>query len=236
MGVKVRKPKRPGQVSSADVPDTGTRRTKDPTKLCGAQLRKRPGRYCRQPLGYKTPHVGSGRCYLHGGLTPIKTGMHSMIKHTRLKDLLTELEKTDQEVMDLEPEVKLMRAMVIDFINRYDDFVDQLETWYNAIDAGRSDQKLPPIPRKFPDLNDASQLIEGTSRIVERIHKITREGSITLDVFRTVMSRMGAVVAGCVADDRMLKKIEDGWQEILVDPKSFVRGNPQHVEPDELEN
>lgn len=208
-------------------PDKGVRKIKDPEKMCGAQLRKQPGRHCRLGKGYKTPHPGYGRCWLHGGLTPIKTGMHSAIKHGRLKDLLIELEQTDQQLMDLEPEVKLMRALVVDFVNRYDTFIDQLESWYNALDTQRANNSLPPVPRKFPDLDDASQLIEGTSRIVERIHKITREGSITLDVFRMLMSRMGTVVAAAIEDNATLQQIEKGWSEILVDPKSFIRGAPQ---------
>ena len=33
-------------------------------KRCGAQLRKRPGQYCRKP------GMENGRCKLHGGATP----------------------------------------------------------------------------------------------------------------------------------------------------------------------
>src|SRR6476661_5854129 len=145
---------------------------RDLKDCCGAQLRKKPGRYCRQPKGFKTPHPSEGRCWLHGGLTPIKSGLHSMIKHGRLKDLITQYEATGQQILDLEPEAKLMKAIIVDFVNRYDDFTDQLETWYNALDVKRSDSGLPPVPRKFPTLEDAASIIEALSRIVERIHKM----------------------------------------------------------------
>jgi hypothetical protein len=200
-----------------------TNKPRDPNTTCGAQLRKKPGRYCRQPKGYKTPHVGEGRCWLHGGLTPIKSGLHSMVKHGRLKDLISQYEATGQQILDLEPEAKLMKAIIVDFVNRYDDFTDQLETWYNAIDEDRRAEKLPPVPRKFPSLEDAASIIEVLSRIVERIHKMTRDGSITLDVFRTLMSSMGTVVASVIEDEEQLKKIEEGWSQIMVDPRSFIR-------------
>jgi hypothetical protein len=45
---------------------------KEVVKLCGS---RRPGqpesRICRHPAGYKTSHPGSGRCYLHGGASPM---------------------------------------------------------------------------------------------------------------------------------------------------------------------
>lgn len=38
------------------------------TEKCGA--RRRDGEPCRNPAGYKTAHVGIGRCHIHGGNTP----------------------------------------------------------------------------------------------------------------------------------------------------------------------
>lgn len=207
----------------------------DPETMCGAQMRRRmPGTWCQNPKGYKTPHLGEGRCWLHGGLSPIKHGLGSLITHGRLKDLLQKIKEQEHAIMDLTPEVDLMRAMVIDYVNRYDDFIDQLDTWYNALDEKQRKLNLPPIPRKYPDLEDAGQLLESITRMVERMHKIQREGSITLDVFRGVMSQMGMAVAKHCSDDRQLQKIEEEWSQIMVDPKSFVRGSGASVpNPDE---
>src|SRR5437763_3860755 len=45
---------------------------KEVVKLCGS---RRPGQQksqtCRHPAGYKTSRPGSGRCYLHGGASPM---------------------------------------------------------------------------------------------------------------------------------------------------------------------
>src|SRR6266566_5652650 len=45
---------------------------KEEVKLCGSRRPGRPKRQtCRHPAGYKTSHPGSGRCYLHGGASPM---------------------------------------------------------------------------------------------------------------------------------------------------------------------
>ena len=189
---------------------------------CGAQLRKRPGRFCQQRAGYKTPHVGEGKCYLHGGLTPIRTGRYSGITHTRLHHLMETLDQQDHNVLDLEPEAKLMRAMVIDYINRYDSFIEELHSWAVATQKARG-KGAPPPKLELLSLHDARDLVEGVSRIVEKIHKITSSGSLTLETFRRVMEQLGITVATHVADPEILRKIQTDWGAVIVDAKSFSR-------------
>ncbi len=201
-----------------------SKRPFDPAKHCGAQLRKKTrGRLCTHYKGAHTPHLGSGRCWLHGGLTPIKHGLCSLIKHDRLKDIIKQMEAAEIDLMDLTPEITIMRALVLDYVNRHDSFIDMLTTWYDAMDAQRAGEDLPPLPRTFPTIEDAASLVEAISRIIERMHKMQREGSITLDTFRGLMGQMGMIVAAQVPDERALAKIEDGWAKILVNPRSFVK-------------
>src|SRR4051794_26478174 len=40
----------------------------EPKKLCGAKKTKGEGT-CRNLAGHRTPHPGTGRCWLHGGNT-----------------------------------------------------------------------------------------------------------------------------------------------------------------------
>lgn len=214
-----------------------SKRVFDPAKHCGAQLRKKTrGRLCTHYKGANTPHVGAGRCWLHGGLTPIKHGLCSLIKHDRLKDLIKQMEAAGVDLMDLTPEITIMRALVLDYVNRHDDFIDMLTTWYDAMDTQRAGDDLPPLPRKFPTIEDAATLLEAISRIIERMHKMQREGSITLDVFRSLMGQMGMVVANHIADEKTLGKIEDGWASILVNPRSFVRDSGTKADPIEGED
>lgn len=70
-------------------------------KVCAAKLRKKDGRTCRQPAGYKTTHVGVGRCWLHGGLTPVKSGLYSKVLKAQYRDLIAEVAKhPDLHTMD----------------------------------------------------------------------------------------------------------------------------------------
>lgn len=56
--------------------------------VCGAKTRKKT--LCKNPAGFRTPHFGQGRCYLHGGLSTgprnqkgnknaVKTGFYETI-------------------------------------------------------------------------------------------------------------------------------------------------------------
>jgi hypothetical protein len=199
---------------------------------CGAQLRKKPGRYCQLRSGYKTPHLGEGKCYLHGGLTPIRTGRYSSITHTRLRHLMDALDQQDTNVLDLEPEAKLMRAMVIDYINRYDAFVDELHLWAAATQKARG-KGAPPPKLEILSLHDARDLVEGVSRIVEKIHKITASGAISLDTFRRVMEQMGLVVATHVSDPDTLRRIQADWGSVIIDAKSFARSNDAEADAED---
>lgn len=191
---------------------------KDPAKLCGAKLRKKD-RTCRQPAGYKTPHVGEGRCWLHGGLTPVKHGRYSKIKGGRIRTLLDELKEHDQNVMDLEPEAQMLRAMLIDYIERYEEINDALLDWHKEYQKAN---KSAPLPHRPLELHDAQNLVEGISRVVERIHKITSSGAIQLDAFRHLMSQMGAIVAQHVNDDDALQRIEADWMGLVVNPRNLA--------------
>lgn len=55
--------------------------------FCGARKHTGPGT-CRQPAGWGTTHDGVGRCKLHGGATPIKTGRYSTFRRETLFDLM----------------------------------------------------------------------------------------------------------------------------------------------------
>ena len=82
-----------------------------PPNICGAKTRK--GTMCKNPAGFRTPHLGRGRCYLHGGLStgPRKgTGAYEAI----WLDVLPEEEQelyhliiTDK-IIQLNQEIKLL--------------------------------------------------------------------------------------------------------------------------------
>jgi hypothetical protein len=94
---------------------------------CGAKTRS--GSPCRQIAGYKTDHVGQGRCNLHGGATPVIHGRYSSIERTRIKDLI-ELHVNDPDPLDTFPELAAARALFQDFIERYEKNSEALLAWH----------------------------------------------------------------------------------------------------------
>lgn len=91
----------------------------------------RAGTQCQRPAGWGTDHAGQGRCKLHGGATPIKHGRYSTITRPRIRELLEQFE-TDPTPLDLLPEVKLLRALLTDFVERYDEVTEAVLAWHNS--------------------------------------------------------------------------------------------------------
>ncbi|MFW8627673.1 hypothetical protein [Deinococcus sp. ME38] len=102
---------------------------------CGAQLRGKAGQYCKNAAGKGTDHVGQGRCRLHGGATPIKHGRYSRIQRPRLQTLMAELAK-DADPLDVTQELLILRALVTDYIERYDALTDAVIAWHASHTSG----------------------------------------------------------------------------------------------------
>lgn len=101
------------------------------TSRCGAKTRG--GGTCRNGAGHRTTHLGEGKCYLHGGLQPgdarLKSGRYSGVKHDRIRNLIAEFE-ADPDPLNLFPEIAALRALTVDFIDRYAEFTDALIAWH----------------------------------------------------------------------------------------------------------
>lgn len=99
------------------------------------------GPYCTQNAGHKTDHQGEGACWLHGGNNVIKSGRYSSVKRTRVADLIAEMEETE-EPLNTMPEVAATRALLVDYIERYDEFTHALIAWHMSYTAGVETPKL----------------------------------------------------------------------------------------------
>lgn len=191
--------------------------------FCGAKRVTRPG-FCKQPAGWRTDHPGQGRCRNHGGtsqsldypkpLHPVERrfGRYSSIEHHKLRDLTARVALEEQDVSDLADEVHLLRAILIQYINEYEEFIEALISWYREPDVKQK-------PRRIMDISDVSHLIESVSRVVERLQKIRSEGAVSLETFRRVTEQMGLVVARIVPDPTVLNRIEAEWGSLALDAK-----------------
>lgn len=184
-----------------------------PTTTCNA--RRRNGQLCKNPAGARTSHLGVGRCRRHNGdsMRFLKHGRYAQVKHARIREILNDLVSVESQVMDLVPEMNLLRAMTIDHLNRFDEFQEALMAWY-------ADPESNTRPRKIMDISDAASLIEATSRVVQRMHQINSEGAISLETFKRVTELMGMIVAKYVKDPLALNSIEAEWMELALDAKA----------------
>jgi hypothetical protein len=123
-------------MSSAPAGLTATSQPSAPSHpRCGAKTRRRQGT-CGNTAGLRTNHVGQGRCWLHGGASPIKHGRYSTIQRERIRDLILKHEE-DKDPLNILPEVAALRAMFQDYIERYDAHTDALIAWHQSYEATR---------------------------------------------------------------------------------------------------
>src|SRR5689334_21056250 len=100
---------------------------------CGRKTKS--GGRCTQPAGWGTDHVGSGACKLHGGNAgrPPKHGLdgdrYRAVRRPRIRELLDSF-ADDPDPLNLLPEVRILRALILDFIERYDEQTEALIAWH----------------------------------------------------------------------------------------------------------
>ena len=184
--------------------------------LCGREKKQgEPGELCEQTAGWGTDHPGIGPCKLHGGATPIKHGRYSKITRPKLKKILQDLE-ADADPFDLIPELMLLRALVLDYIERHDALTEALLMWH--MDGAPPTAK----PRQLPDVITVGKFIGEIGGLVEKIQKSKREGSITLETMNRAMEAMGVELVKAaqeaIADEdqraNLLRLTERGWGSI----------------------
>ncbi|HEY5085931.1 MAG TPA: HGGxSTG domain-containing protein, partial [Gemmatimonadaceae bacterium] len=117
---------------------------------CAAKTRS--GTPCRNAAGFKTDHVGQGRCRFHGGCNPVKSGRYSKINRTRIRDLI-EAHAADDAPLDTLPELAAARALFQDFLERYDENHDAVLAWY-------AQQRINPEQQEalYAALNELEEL------------------------------------------------------------------------------
>lgn len=182
-------------------------------------------KYCRAVAGQGTDHLGAGRCRNHGGSTPIRTGVYSGVARGKLKEHLDKVK--DQEIetrMDLGDEVDLMRALVAQYVERYQELVDALLAWndeeyQDAAAAGRKAR-----PQKIPSMESMVNLLEKVANTKDKIHaQLHRDSIPKRDFFRLQEAQADiaankiesvAHIIGQDVADRLIEEMKEEWLEI----------------------
>lgn len=147
--------------------------------ICGA-TKKQGGGICRNPAGFRTPHFGIGRCFLHGGLSTGPkngTGEYSAI----WLDVLPEDEKelyheiiTDK-IAQLDQEIRLIEIRERRMLQRIEnlkkaDFTIVEESEESGIEKGE-DTHLVTI-KKRATLGQIQEIEEALTRVQARKERL----------------------------------------------------------------
>ena len=172
-------------------------------ELCGAP--KRQGGTCRQTAGNRTDHPGVGRCWLHGGRSPVKHGRYSTMKRAQIRELI-EQHEADPDPLDILPDLAVVRALLQDYIDRYDAWRDALIAWHESFHTGDG----TPKPHQVLDIADAYRLASEASKMAERIENIRAKNAITYEQLRRFLFGVESVIREHVRDERTVDRIRSG--------------------------
>ena len=183
---------------------------------CGAQ-RKHGAGPCRKRAGERTAHLGQGRCYLHLGRAhdaQITSGRYSVLKlNSPTIQKLREQYLENPDPFNLLSELATQRALLHDYLDRYDAFEKALMAWHESWSTG-DDSK--PRPAKLMDISDAWRLVDSVTRIVERIIKMRNVGAISRSEFARVLDHLLKAVALEVGDEVAQARIKRVWGETRI--------------------
>lgn len=160
-------------------------------------------RPCMQVKGAGTEHKGVGLCRRHcvcggregGHLSPSTRGLQDR----ELMDIIEDMERSGEELLNLEPDVIKLRAKIKLFLN-----------------AKQNDYS----PETVMSL---TLLFNQVRAMVDTIMKAKARAAIPLDIFNLLMFRMGEVVTKYVTDPSVLDRITSDWNKISVETGAKTR-------------
>lgn len=173
-------------------------------EICGATKRDGSGDKCHQPAGWGTDHPGEGKCKYHGGATPVKHGRYSDIERDQISDLIEKFEE-DDDPLDILSEIAAARALLQDFIERYDEFRSAVIAWYRD-----KDEK----PRQILDISEAIRFLDKVTRMAHRERRLQQDNAVSRDDLKRVLIEMARTVETEVNDGETIRRIKDQWSNI----------------------
>lgn len=195
-------------------------------KHCGKPAND--GNPCTLEKGFGTEHLGTGFCKFHGGNAPVS--IYTQLKRSAIKDALVKVREGVADPLDLTPELELLRGIVLEFHDRYEEFKEGILAFKSSYDENMklflgSDSPLDwakaraylreaallERPKEVIDVAFCSVLIDRVGKMVERMHKMKMDESLTPDMIRKYRDALvQAVIETCTAEqiEQISKKLE----------------------------
>ncbi len=176
----------------------------EPNFYCRGWNPKR-SKYCRARAGYGTDHVGRGRCKHHEGRPPTH-GLYSTVRSERIAHLLEQFRaQTPAEKLNIFPELDLARALLYDWVDRFEDYSEALLAWHASFDS----EDASPRPRKQLDITTLNALADTISKMIHRWHQAASINSIPRRRFLDLMTEIGRIVNEEVSQPRELERVRE---------------------------
>jgi len=198
---------------------------------CRAWNAKRE-KYCKQRAGHDTEHLGVGRCNTHDGRSTVH-GNRSQYKEIIRQKNLTPVERyrelppdlqdlydqhrSDTEPLNIEGELALARAILQDYVARYDETRQTLEEWREWF---KSNIGRPPKIELLPVEHIVSYL-KKISDMVHRERKLQMQDAVSVSELIKIMTELGRSVERWVmepgmSDEEKLKRIKNDWSKVKI--------------------
>lgn len=165
----------------------------EPGKMCNARTGNPSKPYCLNKAGFRTDHLGEGRCYLHGGLAgrPVVTAHYSKKLTSTIQD---EYEKliNDPVPMSLFSELGLVRTLLGTLLKDLSDRIAEgQDIWVTYTMKG--------TPIADPKIKIFIDMIDSVRKLSVDIDKVMKSSNYVLTVghVKQIVSQIQNALKSC---------------------------------------
>jgi hypothetical protein len=135
-----------------------------PDQYCNGRT---PTGYCRNVSGFRTDHLGTGRCYLHGGRAgrPVSHGAYSKVYRSELKQKYDEM-INDPALIDMYGEMAVLKTTLMAFLESAH---DEMSTSGGDFFVQTVESKFGSKLEKSPRIAVLLDIAEAMSRMYQKI-------------------------------------------------------------------
>ena len=193
---------------------------KVPDSHCNART---PNGYCKQPAGFRTEHLSTGRCYLHGGNAgrPIVSGLYSEKLTAKLRE---EYEKllNDPLLASLYSELGLLKVLFSDLLEKISDELDSGDDIWVAQNRF-GEETISPRSKALITLSDSiSKVVRTIVDAEEKSGKNLNIGQVLL-IIQQIKVHMGATCGECPVRRKIGKRLN----EVKIEPLQLAEKRVQ---------
>ncbi|MDT7042681.1 hypothetical protein [Candidatus Nitronereus thalassa] len=160
---------------------------------CGAKS-KSTQQPCKNLAGFRTDHFGVGRCFMHGGKTPIKSGIYSTVVQNQWHNIYQDMLDQKETLASINDEIAFLRVCAMQTASGAEALLDS-DQRKKACELGL---ELGILDSYTDRIRVLTEILERITRAVKRKVEIEQGIAIRLtpaqltqfiEAFKTVVTR-----------------------------------------------